>query len=385
MNSLSNALLRDRALALVRNDWAKIRRDMKWPDTVEIATGRIEGFLDYCKQRQIPLTAPAVLNEAGQSIDYAIAQIEDATLFGSTLEIETVDNVLLADGLSNHSGKHLVHLMHSGAVVVTGKRFARTHRPVVKHSGPHFLVGGSPNFGHWLYNYLSRTIYVKHIPISDENLKFVVHSSVTTKQIDTLRAVGIEERCIVKIDDAHDHRFERIWLSSLLTRHTKRHGGLTIHASVVDLLQQMAVAIDREPELQPRRRIYLSRARAKKRRLLATRQIDAILVRYGFETIFAESLSLADEISLVRAASVIVAPFGAAMAMLLFCRPGTTIIELKYKPAGFDWLPILADRLGISNIEIIGRPMRDKGSPYDWDFEIDPIDLDRALARVVPA
>jgi hypothetical protein len=78
----------------------------------------------------------------------------------------------------------------------------------------------------------------------------------------------------------------------------------------------------------PGLRLYLSRAKAGKRRVANEADIAGLLARYGFRTVHLEDISVAAAAKLLSNAEMVVAAHGAGMANLVFCRPGTKIIEL---------------------------------------------------------
>jgi len=77
------------------------------------------------------------------------------------------------------------------------------------------------------------------------------------------------------------------------------------------------------------RRIYLDRRASPQRRLLNEDEIVARLAALGFVPVLAETLSAADQVRLFRQADMIVAPHGAGLTNLGFCRPGCRIVELQ--------------------------------------------------------
>jgi hypothetical protein len=95
----------------------------------------------------------------------------------------------------------------------------------------------------------------------------------------------------------------------------------------LDLLQEFV-----EPLLDgaaaPGERIYISRARARGRRVLNEDALWGRLEQRGFQRIFLEELDWQTQIRLFRQAREIVAPHGAGLANLVFCRPGTRVVEL---------------------------------------------------------
>jgi hypothetical protein len=84
------------------------------------------------------------------------------------------------------------------------------------------------------------------------------------------------------------------------------------------------------PQIQagPKRRLYISRQKAKRRRLANPEEIEPLLESYGFEAVFLEEMSLAQQAALFAGASAVVAPHGAGLSNLVFCPPEIPVIEL---------------------------------------------------------
>ncbi len=75
-------------------------------------------------------------------------------------------------------------------------------------------------------------------------------------------------------------------------------------------------------------RLYLTREGARRRRVANESELWSVLQADGFERIRTEDLTWPEQINAFRHAKVIVAPHGAGLANLVFCRPGTRVVEL---------------------------------------------------------
>ncbi len=108
-------------------------------------------------------------------------------------------------------------------------------------------------------------------------------------------------------------------------------------------------------------RIYVSRAKAGRRRVGNEAELRTALAAVGFETVYAEDLTWEEQIAVFRAARVVVAPHGAGLANLVFCAPGARVVELVgrgyFNPTfwrlaalrGLDYRPLVSgdgERLG---------------------------------------
>ncbi len=77
------------------------------------------------------------------------------------------------------------------------------------------------------------------------------------------------------------------------------------------------------------KRIYVTRGSAPNtRRVVNEPEVLSLLTRHGFEVFDPGTVSVQEQIDQFAAASVIVAPHGAALANLAFCNPGVRILEL---------------------------------------------------------
>lgn len=77
-------------------------------------------------------------------------------------------------------------------------------------------------------------------------------------------------------------------------------------------------------------RIYISRRDSKNRIMENEELLEQSLAEKGFQIVQLSQLSLDKQAALFRSADVIVAPHGAGLAGLIFCRRGTRVIELTH-------------------------------------------------------
>ncbi len=112
--------------------------------------------------------------------------------------------------------------------------------------------------------------------------------------------------------------------------------------------------------------LYLSRAGAKLRDPLNSADLDLALARQGIAPFVATDANHAEQIARFRAAQVVVAVHGAGLTNLVFCAPGTRVIEIF--PQNFVKSPYwrLANQLGLRYRPVIGGP-----GDYDQRFTVD--------------
>jgi capsular polysaccharide biosynthesis protein len=80
---------------------------------------------------------------------------------------------------------------------------------------------------------------------------------------------------------------------------------------------------------EPRpRRIYISRSKSR-RGIYRENDLEVILIKIGFEVVYSEDLSVADQIAMFANAEVVVAPHGAGLSNIVFAPSHAKIIEIN--------------------------------------------------------
>ena len=94
---------------------------------------------------------------------------------------------------------------------------------------------------------------------------------------------------------------------------------------VIDFLKRTFLP---EGDYPPTERIFISRQNAGGRRIINESEVMEILSKYGFKLVFLESMSVVEQAKLMASAQVIISPHGSGLTNIVFCQPGTKIIEL---------------------------------------------------------
>jgi len=76
------------------------------------------------------------------------------------------------------------------------------------------------------------------------------------------------------------------------------------------------------------KRIYVTRQRAKVRRVLNGDALEDCLREFGFTSIALEELALVEQAALFARAEAVIGPHGAGFTNVIFCDPGTRILEM---------------------------------------------------------
>ena len=126
------------------------------------------------------------------------------------------------------------------------------------------------------------------------------------------------------------------------------------------------------PTPQPRERLYLTRRKASRRRILNEDALVQLLYRYQFTTIELEDLSFREQVELFHRAAFVLGPHGAGFNLLLFSGP-IEIVVLHPNPVPQNQFHTLAKGLG-QNYHFL---LHDQGE--EDNFEVDLPRLEHVL------
>jgi hypothetical protein len=183
---------------------------------------------------------------------------------------------------------------------------------------------GGRGYYHWMFDSLPRAAILRQAGIEFETVDwFVVNECVAPFQRLALKALGIPKRKLVQVN-WHPHiQAEELIVPS--------------HAGELSFMPRWACDFLREllhphpaANSGPSRpaRLYIKRQQATHRRVANEREVGAFLEDLGFASIDPAALPLPEQAALFSSASIVVAPHGAGLANLVFCRPGVKVIEI---------------------------------------------------------
>ncbi|WP_170865596.1 glycosyltransferase family 61 protein [Wenxinia saemankumensis] len=151
-----------------------------------------------------------------------------------------------------------------------------------------------------------------------------------------------------------------------------------------ELLRPVRDAIAPADASQPFRRIFITRARARFRRLRNEAEIGELLDRYGFETVALEDLGFRDQVALMRQARVVLAPHGAGLTNVMFCREGTHVAEIASPDFPNPNFYALSAAMG-HRYHLVPARSRGSGPPLERDLHVDPATLKDTLEGIEAA
>lgn len=247
------------------------------------------------------------------------------------------------------------------------------------YEGTHliFYNGNLHNYYHWLVEGLLGLDVLSQALGRNSSLKIVLPKSMDIAAVfdhrGTLPAAGFGEYDVVEVGANLIRVQEAIWVDSDLVEFMP-----ALHLKDF----QKRIAAMYAGVRSPRTRRLLVARKGPTRTIHNIEQLQAFLSRYDFETVYLEGLSMLDQILLFQSAEFIISPHGAGLANLLFCEPGTKVIELmpcaEVRP--FFWL--ISDKLDLVHGMQFCNPVADQNFQAAIQVDIGKLE---ALIRMVNA
>lgn len=203
---------------------------------------------------------------------------------------------------------------------------------------------------HWMVDILPRFDILKNQGFDISKIDwFLINSYRQPFQKETLIKLGVPLSKIIE-SDRHPHiQAERLiipsfpdalgWLSSQSLKFHRQH----------------FLPAVKTPKPNLPSRLYISRNQASYRQILNENEIINYLEKHDFSSVNLESLTLEKQVSLFANAEVIISPHGSGLTNLMFCRPGTKVVELISPHYIRHYYWVISQQLGLHHYYIKGE------------------------------
>ncbi len=212
----------------------------------------------------------------------------------------------------------------------------------------HFPWAENNNY-HWFFDCLPRLYYV--LQTTDQPINIIMRQDLPAYQHETLRFIlaAYPLAKVVYIGKHEKWETEQFILPSFVSN--SQSGYLTQNISSW-LRENIWKGYNVEKNSQ-KKRIYISRANTKTRRIINEEQLLPLLANYGFEVIRAEELTYQQQVQLFYNTEALIAPHGAGLTNLLFAE---NCKVLEFHPANLikTHYLLLSKGLGFNYSAIVG-------------------------------
>jgi len=186
-------------------------------------------------------------------------------------------------------------------------RIYRSEKPVIT-----LAAGWQDAFYHWMYEVLPRIHLAEK---GGHSLDTVFAATGAGFQKESLELMGLSSEAIVDANTYDAISAPHIIVPSTPIMPTK-WGCAFLRERLIPKLKCL-----------PRKRYYVSRRDATRRRIENEEEVYGLLKEHGFERIELSNLPFKEQMELFHSAEMIVGPHGAGFSHLVFCEPGTPFLE----------------------------------------------------------
>ena len=298
-----------------------------------------------------------------------VIELEDGVIFGSEGSVGPDDGTLVIDVPT-------VFPMSRANIANLSDEARSRGRSTVPGVSLSLLQHSAWNYSHWLLQGVPRLELARRVV----DLSTVDHVLVNEGMLPVVRLalerVGVQPDAVMEIPKSTPMLVcERLFVPTPITDRS----GLPewSRAFVRDLFPRHA------PRIPDSTRLLVLRGPGDRRRLLNRDAVIEALEPRGFFTTEMEGWSPDEQAALFGAADVIVAEHGAALANVVFCRPGTRVIELLGVNT-VNW--VFASRswsCGVEHEVLVGTEPTAPPSLWSWQVDADQVvDITRLIELV---
>ncbi|OFX80263.1 MAG: hypothetical protein A2X12_04220 [Bacteroidetes bacterium GWE2_29_8] len=174
-------------------------------------------------------------------------------------------------------------------------------------------------YGHWMTESLPRLISINNI----ENLYIILPENVLPSIIDSLKPFNIKN--IIYINKHTTIKAEKIIMPTLIAQ-TGNYNEESIQSLRSIFRNYYSNKINNSNQ-----RIYLSRNKAKKRKITNENELINLLIQFDFNIVYVEDLSFEQQVEIFINTQYLVSIHGATLANMIFMNHNTNIIEIRNK------------------------------------------------------
>ena len=323
--------------------------------------------------------------------DIYLANVKEATVIaGSSVILVDNKRVILYDDLSctvderYGIGNDYVKSFKNNIVEIDVNRYQDKTIP----EAIHFCKDYDQNYYHWLVENLPRLWIIDQFP-ELKKVPLIIDSDLIPQQIEALNLLNNNKHPIIELKQSVGCHVNNLYIPSSLSQLITNFY-IPMNYAKDTLISPIAVNYLREnilknlhlPEKSGFRKLFISRKLGTYRHLLNTNAIEKFLIEQGFEIVYAEHLSFANQVTLFSQAKIIVGQEGAGMANLIFAPRDCKILILIDHHPQIDYyeFSMLAQAV---NIELLFLPGKSIISMVDLikdnNFIIDIVQLNKAL------
>ena len=138
------------------------------------------------------------------------------------------------------------------------------------------------------------------------------------------------------------------------------------------------------PKVSSKKIIYVSRSKAKYRKLVNEVELIKILKKNGVEIYNFDNISLTEQIKIAKETRVFISIHGAALTNMLFMNKSQNILEIRHPDSEIQNCYFsLASALKHNYFYFLGTPINKDSNPHDGNLKIDVESFENLLKTII--
>jgi len=323
------------------------------------------------------------LNQKVTTPPKIICKIPNGYIFGDSGAILTADHKLLSDlSLDFNLVSQSLDISHHYI-------FQKTRLPQAT-----FIPGrvascvapaGGNNYFHWMIDVLPKLYLLQKSSISWQDIDYWAFNELKFPFCyETLTQFQVPLDRIVKVSSETYIQASNLICTSPPS--ISNQGRTPVSAWIINFLRtQFLSTQDNHNQREVPKRIWISRLDSSRRSIANEFEIMSLLESLGFISVTLSTLSVQEQASLFNQAETIVAAHGAGLTNLVFCNPGTKVVEIFLPPhpngqwSGIGDYCYLSNQLDLPYFYMVSDELDEIENPESWNNRRMLIDPEKLL------
>ena len=207
---------------------------------------------------------------------------------------------------------------------------------------------------HWICDALPRI--QQALPYLPNETNFIIPANLPKPFLDALEVVGVPlSRCEV-FSGKRPWRVQRLIHVppvAMTGDHTKK--------SILLLREQIFKSIGIRSKTTPCRKLYISRRKGVERVIVNEWEVLELVTQLGFERVFCEDMSFAEQVRLFFEAKFVFGPHGGGLTNIIWCKPETKVVEIFHPESVRRCYWSIAQTIGLNHSCGVGKSAEKSG------------------------
>ncbi|WP_218081023.1 glycosyltransferase family 61 protein [Anthocerotibacter panamensis] len=177
------------------------------------------------------------------------------------------------------------------------------------------------NYYHWMIDFVTRLWFLEKAGVDRRDSWYIINHRNLPFQLQTFQAAGISTDRII-----NPNRYTHIEGETLIAPAQASSFYGQSHSKEA-LAYVRTLFLKDQSKVLPFRRLFISRDKSS-RRIVNEVELFNKLQTFGFEKFFLEDFTVQEQAALFQSAEMVVSFHGAGLTNIIFCDPGTVVLEI---------------------------------------------------------